>query len=68
MQFDNLVSGERRQAFLEHRSLLVLTGPARFEWRHSIPARKSDEFEGRRLPRNRRVSLTYRNVTVAVDD
>lgn len=68
MVFDHPVSRERRQAFLEPRSLLVLTGPARFEWRHGIPPRKSDEFGGHRLPRNRRVSLTYRTVTVAIDD
>lgn len=68
MLFDHSVSGERRQAFLDPRSLLLLTGPACFEWRHSIPARKSDEVNGRRLLRNRRVSLTYRNVRVALED
>ena len=67
MQFDHPASAEQTHAFLEPRSLLVLTGPARFEWRHGIPARKTDWVEGRRLPRNRRVSLTYRNVTAVLE-
>jgi alkylated DNA repair dioxygenase AlkB len=45
-------------------SLLVMTGPARFRWRHSIAARKSDEIDGVRVPRSRRVSLTFRTVVV----
>jgi len=49
---------------LEPRSALVLAGPARYEWRHRIPARKADRHEGRVLPRSRRVSLTFRKVLV----
>ena len=47
---------------LPRRSLLVLRGPARDAWRHAIPARKSDMINGRRVPRARRVSLTFRTV------
>lgn len=44
------------------RSLLVLTGSARYEWSHTIPARKSDVIDGRRVGRKRRISLTFRRV------
>lgn len=43
-------------------SLLVLTGEARFEWRHGIRARRSDVYNGIRRHRGRRVSLTFRTM------
>ena len=43
-------------------SVAALSGPARYEWEHSIPARKYDRVEGGRRKRNRRISLTFRNV------
>lgn len=43
--------------------LLILSGPARYDWTHEIPARKSDVINGARQPRRRRVSLTFRAVT-----
>src|SRR5581483_7018912 len=45
---------------LEPRSLLVLTGPARWEWYHMIPARKSDVMNGGEVLRGTRVSITFR--------
>jgi len=54
---------ERRESLLlERGSLLVLAGPARYDWRHSIPARKSDRIGDQVIPRGRRVSLTFRTV------
>lgn len=47
---------------LPPRSLLVLSGEARTQWKHAIPARKSDSVGGVRIPRTRRVSLTFRTV------
>lgn len=47
---------------LEPCSLLILTGPARYDWTHEIPARKSDVVNGVRITRDRRISLTFRNV------
>jgi alkylated DNA repair dioxygenase AlkB len=43
-------------------SLSVMTGPARYEWRHSIAARKSDATPAGRVARGRRVSVTFRTV------
>ena len=48
--------------WLEQKSLVVLKGDARDEWLHGIAARKSDELNGQKHTRGRRVSLTFRNV------
>lgn len=49
---------------LEQRSLVVLSGEARYNWLHGIPARKSDEWDGQKYERQRRVSLTFRKVII----
>jgi len=43
-------------------SLFVLSGPARYEWQHCIPARKSDVIGGIKINRTRRISITFRKV------
>lgn len=56
-------SAKRREAlFFEPRSLLTLSGPARYKWQHAIRARKSDLIDGIRHQRSRRISLTFRTV------
>ena len=46
------------------RSALVLAGEGRYAWSHAIPHRSVDRIgpEGQLVPRQRRVSLTYRRV------
>jgi alkylated DNA repair dioxygenase AlkB len=51
-----------RAMLLEPRSALVLSGEARQAWRHAIPARDEDQWQGRTWPRGRRVSLTFRKL------
>jgi alkylated DNA repair dioxygenase AlkB len=58
MDFISVATGEVRSALLEPGSALVMQGEARYEWMHRIKARVSD----RGVPRQRRVSLTFRNV------
>ena len=53
---------EKRDLYLEPRSLIILSGPARYEWTHAIPARKSDVLDGFKIERGRRISLTFRKV------
>jgi len=60
MQFTN--GQEKHDLYLESRSLIILSGPARYEWTHAIPARKSDVVDGFKIERGRRVSLTFRTV------
>jgi alkylated DNA repair dioxygenase AlkB len=47
---------------LESCSAVVLSGDARHEWQHAIPARTADDWQGHRLRRSRRVSLTFRKM------
>ena len=58
-KYDKKVSVE-----LPRRSLLVMRDEARYEWQHGIAARKTDVINGRKVPRNRRLSLTFRQVVL----
>lgn len=62
MEFTNPEDKTRVPVRLEPGSLCVMTGPARFTWRHAIPARKTDPGPNGRIPRGRRVSVTLRTV------
>ena len=53
---------ERRRLFVPRRSLLLLSGPARYCWAHGVPSRRVDDVNGRAVSRGRRVSLTFRDV------
>ncbi len=64
MMFEHVGTSTRLEVLLPARSLLVLARPARHEWRHAITARKSDSVDGARTPRKRRISLTFRSVTM----
>lgn len=54
--------GSGHQLLLAPGSLVLLSAEARYAWQHRIPARKSDDWEGTRRPRGRRVSVTFRTV------
>jgi alkylated DNA repair dioxygenase AlkB len=64
MEFTHVKTRRKVPLFLTRRSLVVLSGEARYDWRHAIPGRKSDTHEGQPVPRGRRLSLTFRNVLV----
>jgi alkylated DNA repair dioxygenase AlkB len=51
---------EKISVLLEPRSLFVLSGSARFDWKHGIAPRKTDHFSGTMITRGRRVSCTFR--------
>ena len=63
MQFDRRDTGPIEEVLLESRSVLVLAGEARGEWRHGIPARAMDIWRDQERPRGRRVSLTFRIIS-----
>lgn len=65
MEFSNPNTREKAEKLLEQRSLIVLSGKARYEWAHAIPGRKSDMMNGQKIYRLRRVSLTFRNVILS---
>lgn len=52
------------EVLLESNSLIILKGDARYQWTHGIPSRKTDLFNGERLTRQRRISLTFRKVKI----
>lgn len=62
MDFTHAATREKQSHLLEPRSLLILSGAARYHWQHAIPARKSDKWNGQTIPRARRISLTFRTV------
>jgi alkylated DNA repair dioxygenase AlkB len=62
MRFTHLESSDSKELLLEPRSVLVLAGEARWHWKHGIPARTSDLWDGHEYVRRRRVSLTFRAV------
>lgn len=62
MNFRHSATDECHEMILRPGSLLSLSGQARYDWKHGIPARKSDVISGARVPRSRRVSLTFRTV------
>ncbi len=50
---------------LEPRSLLVLTGEARHEWKHGIAKQDYDYINDVKTPRVTRVSITFRTVKLS---
>lgn len=60
MQFTNARTGKKEELYLQERSVIVLQGPARYEWTHAIPGRKSDVVSGVKVERSRRISITFR--------
>jgi alkylated DNA repair dioxygenase AlkB len=62
MDFRRTKDGRRESILLEPRSLLVLSGESRQEWQHGIATRKNDTWHGQKLPRGRRLSVTFRTV------
>ena len=67
MDFTNKSDKKKIPVWLAPRSLVVLSGEARDTWLHGIPARKSDEWDGQRHDRERRVSLTFRKVIIKTE-
>lgn len=62
MEFTHGRTKEKVSLLLLPRSLLILQGAARYEWKHRIPPRKTDNYQGTQFVRTRRVSVTFRSV------
>jgi alkylated DNA repair dioxygenase AlkB len=62
MDFSHIKTGEESSLLLEPRSLLMLTGDARYLWQHAIAGRKRDRYNGQIIHRTRRLSLTFRTI------
>ena len=64
MDFTHSKTNEKISMLLEPRSLFILSGDARYIWKHGITGRKTDKINGQTFFRGRRVSMTFRNVIV----
>ena len=62
MQFQSVRTDRKEELYLQERGLIVLSKAARYEWTHAIPTRKSDSVNGFKIERERRVSVTFRNM------
>jgi alkylated DNA repair dioxygenase AlkB len=65
MDFRHGPTGRRERLLLERRSLLVLSDAARYDWQHGIAPRKRDTWNGMKVARGRRLSVTFRYWTGA---
>lgn len=63
MDFKNKDNKKDKYDFLlEPKSLVVITGEARYKWTHGIPARERDKWLDKIIHRQTRISLTFRKV------
>ena len=62
MDFCCSSTGDQHVMRLEARSLVLMHGDARSTWRHGIAKRKSDLWNGQKIERQRRVSITFRTI------
>jgi alkylated DNA repair dioxygenase AlkB len=54
--------GQQVEVYVKPNSLYIMSGDSRYVWKHSMPSRKSDTVGGEKIERERRISLTFRNV------
>ena len=62
MDFHCGTTGDDHVERLEPRSLLLMHGDARSTWRHGIAKRRTDVWNGQKIQRHRRVSITFRTI------
>lgn len=65
MEFRQVDGDQKKYVYLPPRSLLLMSGPARYEWEHMIVSRMTDTHENVVIPRILRVSLTMRTALKA---
>jgi alkylated DNA repair dioxygenase AlkB len=53
---------DKHELLLEPKSLVVITGDARYNWTHGIASREKDKYLGNTIFRKTRISLTFRKV------
>ncbi|KAH6561482.1 hypothetical protein BASA50_001231 [Batrachochytrium salamandrivorans] len=55
------------EVFLESGDIVGLSGAARWSWKHGIPDRMVDEWQGQHYPRTERISITLRRMLPTTD-
>ena len=54
--------GDDFEVVVKRRSLMIYAGDSRHKWQHTIAPRKTDQQQGQKIARGRRVSLTFRTI------
>lgn len=62
MSFIHTKNDSTQELQLEPNSLLIMRGEARYDWKHGISARKTDNYNNNVYIRSRRISITFRKV------
>jgi alkylated DNA repair dioxygenase AlkB len=62
MDFTHSLTKSKASILLSPGSLLVLKGESRYVWQHSVAPRHKDNYKGREIVRDRRISLTFREI------
>ena len=65
MEFRRVGQDLKKLVYLPPRSLILLSGDARYKWEHMIVSRTTDTVDGEVIPRTLRVSLTLRTALTA---
>ena len=67
MEFKEQKTGIKKLVHLPPRSLLLMSGPARYSWEHMIVSRGTDLVNGSLIPRKTRTSITLRTAITLPD-
>jgi alkylated DNA repair dioxygenase AlkB len=59
-------NGEHKEIYVKPNSLYIMSGDSRYVWSHSMPVKKSDVVNGIKIKRDRRISITFRNVFIPI--
>ncbi|ETN09586.1 hypothetical protein PPTG_11920 [Phytophthora nicotianae INRA-310] len=62
MDFRHPDGVQNEGVLLPARSLAVMSGASRYKWEHAIVPRTFDVIDGKQVPRQRRVSITFRKI------
>lgn len=62
MKFTNFATKEVHEIYTKQNSLYIMTSDARYHWTHEMPSTKTDIVENKVITRDRRISITFRNV------
>ncbi|KAF0688281.1 Aste57867_20151 [Aphanomyces stellatus] len=62
MEFRHPEDGRCEAFLLEPRALYIMTGASRYQWTHCVQPRLFDVVDGQKVPRARRVSITFRKL------
>ena len=62
MKFVNQNTDEEYEKYVEANSLYIMSGDSRLVWTHEMPSNKFDIVNKIKIPRDRRISITFRNV------